>query len=83
MGSRSRVGRCPFRGLGMTRIGPAEATRDSEGSVDVELHGLHLIFTRHEWELFLYGPDSHRLRYNSLSWAVCLVPPAGALADWG
>ena len=80
MGPRSPVGCYPFCGLGMTRIGPAEVTRDPEGRVDVELDGRHLIFAnRREWELFLFGEDSHRLAYNCLSWAVCPVPQQDAL----
>jgi hypothetical protein len=78
----------------MTRVGPAEVTRDSEGRVDVELHGRHLIFTRREWEQSLYGPDSTRLQYNSLSWSSSLFPGNGtagqavqgktlASTDWG
>jgi hypothetical protein len=58
----------------MTRIGPAEVTRDPEGRVDVELHGRHLIFTRREWEQFLFGPDSTRLPYNNLSWSSSPFP---------
>ena len=54
----------------MTRIGPAEVTRDPEGCVYVELHGRHLKFSgRREWDEFLFGPDSTRLAYNCLSWS--------------
>lgn len=66
----------------MTRIGPANVTRDSEGRVELELHGRRIVFSnKREWDEFLFGPDSHRLPYNSLSWVTCPVPQDGTLAD--